>query len=60
MALSLYMVAARLFLRKKNLVDLYIEMANDLGGLFYYERIDVELSDDEAGLARKNFIKEQR
>jgi len=60
LALALYITAARLFLDgNKNLVDLYIDMAQNLGGLFYYERVDVELSDNQAGSERKTFIVNQ-
>ncbi|MFH0941073.1 MAG: (d)CMP kinase, partial [Candidatus Omnitrophota bacterium] len=58
LALALYALTSKLFLNaRKNLVDFYIKMAENLGGLFYYERVDVELSDDKAGEERKEFIK---
>ena len=48
LALSLYGSAARLSLEGKNLLDEYIEMAQNLGGLFYYDRLDAYLPDQES------------
>jgi glucosamine-6-phosphate isomerase len=60
LALSLYSTASNLFLDgRKNLVDFYINMAENLGGLFYYERVDVELTDDKTGADRKQSIVER-
>ncbi|MBU1999290.1 MAG: hypothetical protein KKE64_07345, partial [Candidatus Omnitrophica bacterium] len=40
LALALYTMASRLYTEKRNMLDLYIEMSDKLGGLFYSERID--------------------
>ena len=47
LALALFDAASRLFLDGKNLLDSYIEMAENLGGLFYYERLDAYLPDQK-------------
>jgi len=45
LALALYDTAAKLLLENKNMLDFYIDMAKDLGGLFYNERLDMYLPD---------------
>ena len=47
LALALYETAAKLSLDDKNLLDLYAEMAQDLGGLFYYSRVDAKLPNEK-------------
>ncbi len=43
LALALFSSASRLRSENKNMLDLYIDMAEKLGGLFYYERLDAYL-----------------
>ncbi|MBU0606043.1 MAG: hypothetical protein KKH77_07125, partial [Candidatus Omnitrophica bacterium] len=43
LALALFASASELKLENKNMLDLYADMAEKLGGLYYYERIDAYL-----------------